>query len=138
MRAEDGIRTRGPDLGKIVRYHCATSARGVHAMIMNPTARGKRTEAKILGELALAGRSVLVPWGEERYDLALDTSGAGEPSYVAAGLAAAVRHLGDAARSKPWEVGGTSSGTNPQTGAWRTGGFGTTPTTCSATGSGKA
>jgi len=44
-------------------------------MIMNPTARGKRTEAKILGELALAGRSVLVPWGEERYDLALDEGG---------------------------------------------------------------
>src|SRR5207237_7784193 len=26
-RAEDGIRTRDPNLGKIVRYHCATSAR---------------------------------------------------------------------------------------------------------------
>jgi hypothetical protein len=32
-----------------------------------------------------------------RYDLALDASGAGRPSYVAAGLADAIRHLGDAA-----------------------------------------
>ena len=44
-------------------------------MITNPTARGKRSEAKILGELVEAGVSVLVPWGEERYDLALDHGG---------------------------------------------------------------
>ncbi len=44
-------------------------------MINNPTARGKRTEAKILSELVDAGRSVLIPWGEERYDLALDEGG---------------------------------------------------------------
>ena len=44
-------------------------------MIVNPTARGKRSEAKILGELVEAGASVLVPWGEERYDLALDHGG---------------------------------------------------------------
>ena len=25
-RAEDGIRTRDPHLGKVMRYHCATSA----------------------------------------------------------------------------------------------------------------
>jgi hypothetical protein len=44
-------------------------------MIINPTARGKRSEAKILSELVEAGRSVLIPWGEERYDLALDEGG---------------------------------------------------------------
>ena len=26
FRAEDGIRTRDPHLGKVMRYHCATSA----------------------------------------------------------------------------------------------------------------
>ena len=41
-------------------------------MINNPTAKGKTTEAKILAELVEAGKSVLIPWGEERYDLALD------------------------------------------------------------------
>ncbi len=44
-------------------------------MIINPTARGKRSEAKILSELVEAGKSVLIPWGEERYDLALDEGG---------------------------------------------------------------
>src|SRR5207302_1784915 len=44
-------------------------------MINNPTAKGKRSEAKILGELVEAGKSVLSPWGEERYDLALDEGG---------------------------------------------------------------
>ena len=44
-------------------------------MINNPTAKGKTTEAKILAELAEAGKSVLIPWGEERYDLALDEGG---------------------------------------------------------------
>jgi len=44
-------------------------------MINNPTARGKRSEAKILSELVEAGKSVLIPWGEERYDLALDVRG---------------------------------------------------------------
>jgi len=37
-------------------------------MIDNPTARGKRSEAKILGDLVLAGRSVMIPWGEEPHD----------------------------------------------------------------------
>ena len=27
LRADDGIRTRDPHLGKVMRYHCATSAR---------------------------------------------------------------------------------------------------------------
>ena len=39
-----------------------------------------------------------------RYDLALDASGADRPSYVAAGLVSAIRHLGDAATAKPWGV----------------------------------
>jgi hypothetical protein len=39
------------------------------------------------------------------YDLALDTSGAGQPSYVAAGLTTALRDLRDAAvSSTPWAV----------------------------------
>jgi hypothetical protein len=38
-------------------------------MIPNPTTRGKRTEAIILCALVRMGRSVLVPWGEERFDL---------------------------------------------------------------------
>jgi len=44
-------------------------------MIINPTARGKRSESKILAELVEAGSSVLIPWGEERYDVALDVGG---------------------------------------------------------------
>src|SRR5579859_7812113 len=58
-----------------MRYHCATSAGGVDGMINNPTAKGKRTEAILLGELVEAGTTVLIPWGEERYDLALDADG---------------------------------------------------------------
>ena len=72
--AEDGIRTRGPVLGKDVRYRCATSA-GSTAMIINPTAKGKTSEAVILAALVKLGKSVLIPWGEERYDLALDEGG---------------------------------------------------------------
>ena len=44
------------------------------------------------------------PAAQLRYDLALDASGQDRPSYIAAGLAAAIRHLGDAAGSMPWEV----------------------------------
>ena len=44
-------------------------------MIINPTARGKRSEATILAKLLEAGSSVLIPWGEERYDVALDVGG---------------------------------------------------------------
>jgi len=39
-----------------------------------------------------------------RYDLALDTTGQGRPSYIAAGFASAIRHLGDAAGSTPWGI----------------------------------
>ena len=39
-----------------------------------------------------------------RYDLALDATGTGRPSYIAAGLASAIRRLGDASTSRPWEV----------------------------------
>src|SRR5439155_8275941 len=70
--AEDEIRTRDPRLGKAMRYRCATSACGVREMIANPTRKGKTTEAIILSILAQQGKAVLVPWGEERYDLALD------------------------------------------------------------------
>jgi hypothetical protein len=38
-------------------------------MIPNPTQKGKRSEARILSDLVAAGKSVLVPWGEERFDL---------------------------------------------------------------------
>ena len=41
-------------------------------MIANTTGKGKTTEAIILSLLVQQGQSVLVPWGEERYDLALD------------------------------------------------------------------
>ena len=44
-------------------------------MIANPTRKGKTTEAIILSILAQQGKAVLVPWGEERYDLALDDDG---------------------------------------------------------------
>jgi hypothetical protein len=39
-----------------------------------------------------------------RYDLALDATGSGRPSYVAAGLASVLRRIGDASTSRPWEV----------------------------------
>ena len=41
-------------------------------MIPNPTSKGKRTEAILLSALVHLGKSVLIPWGEERYDLAVD------------------------------------------------------------------
>src|SRR5437660_8322604 len=44
-------------------------------MITNPTTRGKIGEAVILAALAKLGKHVLIPWGEERYDLALDAGG---------------------------------------------------------------
>jgi hypothetical protein len=44
-------------------------------MIPNPTSKGKTSEAIILARLVQLGRSVLIPWGEERYDLALDDGG---------------------------------------------------------------
>ena len=44
-------------------------------MISNPTSKGKTSEALILAALVKLGKSVLIPWGEERYDLALDEGG---------------------------------------------------------------
>ena len=44
-------------------------------MILNPTSKGKASEAVILAALVKLGKSVLIPWGEERYDLALDEDG---------------------------------------------------------------
>jgi hypothetical protein len=41
-------------------------------MIPNPTSKGKTSEAVILAALVKLGKSVLIPWGEERYDLGLD------------------------------------------------------------------
>jgi hypothetical protein len=38
-------------------------------MIPNPTQKGKRTEAAILRVRVELGKSVLIPWGEERFDL---------------------------------------------------------------------
>ena len=40
-------------------------------MISNPTSKGKSSEARILADLTAAGKSVLVPWGEERFDLVI-------------------------------------------------------------------
>ncbi|MDQ6674898.1 MAG: group I intron-associated PD-(D/E)XK endonuclease [Chloroflexota bacterium] len=44
-------------------------------MIPNPTSKGKTSEAIILAALVKLGKSVLIPWGEERYDLAVDEDG---------------------------------------------------------------
>ena len=44
-------------------------------MIANPTSKGKTSEAVILAALVRLGKSVLIPWEEERYDLALDEGG---------------------------------------------------------------
>jgi hypothetical protein len=41
-------------------------------MIPNPTSKGKTSEAIILMALVSLGKVVLIPWGEERYDLVLD------------------------------------------------------------------
>ena len=38
-------------------------------MIANTSMKGKRSEARILADLVAAGKSVLLPWGEERFDL---------------------------------------------------------------------
>src|SRR4051794_10328333 len=44
-------------------------------MISNLTSKGKTTEAVILAALVRLGQQVLIPWAEERYDLALDDGG---------------------------------------------------------------
>jgi hypothetical protein len=41
-------------------------------MIANTTRKGKASEAVILAALVQLGKSVLIPWNEERYDLAVD------------------------------------------------------------------
>ena len=41
-------------------------------MITNPASKDKNSEAVILAALVKLGKSVLIPSGEERYDLALD------------------------------------------------------------------
>jgi hypothetical protein len=41
-------------------------------MIPNPTSKGKTSEAIILMALVHLGKAVLIPWGEERYDLVVD------------------------------------------------------------------
>jgi hypothetical protein len=74
-RAEDEIRTRDPRLGKAMRYRCATSARGVPEMISNPTHKGKRTEARVLSALVDTGKSVLMPWNDERFDFLVYENG---------------------------------------------------------------
>lgn len=40
-------------------------------MMSNSTSKGKRSEARILADLIAAGKSVLIPWGEERFDLVI-------------------------------------------------------------------
>jgi PD-(D/E)XK nuclease superfamily protein len=60
LRAEDGIRTRDPVLGKHVRYRCATSAGG-SKMISNSTSKGKTSDSVILAALVKIGKSVLIP-----------------------------------------------------------------------------
>src|SRR5215475_3402561 len=45
-------------------------------MISSPTGKGKASEAVVLAMLVRLGKHVLLPWGEERYDLALDEGGA--------------------------------------------------------------
>ncbi len=44
-------------------------------MISNPTSKGKISEAALLAALVKMGKHVLIPWGEERYDLAIDDDG---------------------------------------------------------------
>jgi PD-(D/E)XK endonuclease len=44
-------------------------------MIPNPTGKSKTSEAIILATLVKSGKHVLIPWGEERYDLAIDDGG---------------------------------------------------------------
>jgi len=44
-------------------------------MITNPTVKGKRSEAAVLADLVAAGKSVLIPWGEERFDLVIYEDG---------------------------------------------------------------
>ena len=41
----------------------------------NPDARGSNAEAQALAALVRAGKRVLIPWGNQRYDLALDQDG---------------------------------------------------------------
>ena len=44
IRADDEIRTRDPHLGKVMRYHCATSA--LPAFACSPTLADRRATAK--------------------------------------------------------------------------------------------
>jgi hypothetical protein len=52
----------------------------------------------------LSYMTLTAPADSLKYDLALDASGAGQPSYVAAGLKSALRDLGNAAAETPWAV----------------------------------
>ncbi|MFY9587339.1 MAG: DUF2330 domain-containing protein, partial [Actinomycetota bacterium] len=52
----------------------------------------------------LSYMTLTAPADSLTYDLALDASGAGQPSYVAAGLKSALRDLGNAAATTPWGV----------------------------------
>ncbi len=52
----------------------------------------------------LSYMTLTAPVNALKYDLALDATGAGQPSYVAAGLKSALRDLGEAASSTPWAV----------------------------------
>lgn len=49
-------------------------------MIPNPTSKGKTTEAIILAALVRLGKSVLIPWGEERYDYLVPLSALTSPN----------------------------------------------------------
>jgi len=54
-------------------------------MINNTTTRGKRTEARILSALVEAGKSVLIPWNEERFDFVVYECGSFQRVQVKTG-----------------------------------------------------
>jgi len=54
-------------------------------MINNPTRRGKTTEAKVLSALVDAGKSVLIPWNDERFDFVVYEDGAFQRIQVKTG-----------------------------------------------------
>jgi len=54
-------------------------------MISNPTRKGKTTEAKVLSALVEGGKSVLIPWSDERFDFVVYECGSFQRVQVKTG-----------------------------------------------------
>jgi hypothetical protein len=68
-RADDEIRTRDPHLGKVMRYHCATSALLVIADVQGNPSRPLGGMPNQLPRACLSVSSLLAPHARQRFQL---------------------------------------------------------------------